>query len=85
MSVHKMISRFSLRTPTMVDITIAGYLDDNWAAQMGMDLDHKTINDALSVTVLRGQLIDQAALFGVLNGLYGLGYALLSVKCTPVH
>lgn len=85
MSVHKMKSRISLRTPTMVDITIAGYLDLSWAAQLGMALDHKTINDALSVTVLKGQLIDQAALFGVLNGLYGLGYPLLAVKCTPVH
>ena len=85
MSAHNMQSRFSLRTPAMVDITIVGYLDESWAAQLGMALDHTTINDALSVTVLKGQLIDQAALFGILNGLYGLGYPLLSVKCTPVH
>lgn len=84
MSDHNIQSRFSLRTPAMVDITIAGCLDESWAAQLGMDLDHTT-NDALSVTVLKGLLIDQAALFGVLNGLYGLGYPLLSVECTPVH
>ena len=85
MSVHKMISRFSLRTPAVVAITIVGYLDNGWAVQLDMTLDHTTINDDLPVTVLKGKLIDQAALFGVLNGLYGLGYPLLSVKCTPVH
>ena len=85
MPEHEMQSRISLRTPTMVAITIAGYLDKSWAAQLGMVLDHKTINDEMSVTVLKGELMDQAALFGVLNGLYGLGYPLLSVKCTSVH
>ena len=85
MSDHEIKPRFSLCTPTMVDITIAGYLDNSWAAQLGMALDHKTINDEMSVTVLKGELMDQAALFGVLNGLYGLGYPLLSVKCTSVH
>ena len=76
-------SRFLSRTPAMVDITIVGHLDNNWAAQLGMALDHTTINDALPVTVLRGKLIDQAALFGVLNGLYSLGYPLLSVNTHP--
>jgi len=32
------------------------------------------------VTTLAGELRDQAALIGVLNGLYSLGYALLSVE-----
>lgn len=32
------------------------------------------------VTTLTGELLDQAALMGVLNGLYSLGYALLSVE-----
>jgi hypothetical protein len=32
------------------------------------------------VTVLTGQLTDQAMLLGVLNGLYGLGLCLLSVE-----
>lgn len=84
MSDHNNQSRFSLRTPAMVVITIAGYLDESWASQLGMNLDHTT-NNALSITVLKGQLIDQAALFGTLNGLYGLGYPLISVECTPVQ
>ena len=78
-------TRFSLRSPAMYDITIVGYLDRKWGTQLGMTLDHKTINDDMSVTVLKGELVDQAALFGVLNGLYGLGYPLLSVTCKAVQ
>jgi len=76
---------FSLRSPAIYDITIVGYLDHSWAVQLGMTLAHKTIDDEMAVTVLKGELIDQAALFGVLNGLYNLGYPLLSVKCKSVH
>ena len=73
-------SRSSLRTPAMVDITIAGYLDDSWATQLGMALDHTTSSDGAPITVLEGRLIDQAALFGILNSLYSLGCHLLSVN-----
>jgi hypothetical protein len=33
-----------------------------------------------AVTTLRGELIDQAALMGVLNTLYDLGFVLLKVE-----
>jgi hypothetical protein len=33
------------------------------------------------VTILKGRLVDQAALLGVLNNAYDLGFPLLSVKC----
>jgi hypothetical protein len=32
------------------------------------------------VTTLSGQVIDQAALMGILNGLYDMGYRLLAVE-----
>jgi len=35
-----------------------------------------------AVTTLRGELIDQAALMGVLNTLYDLGFTLLKVERT---
>ncbi len=75
--------RLSLHTPAMVIITIVGYLDNSWAQKLGLSLDHDTVNDDTPVTVLRGEVTDQAALFGVLNGLYGLGFPLLSVECKP--
>lgn len=81
MSAHRMHPRFSLDTPAVYDITVAGYLDKSWSARVGMVMDHATIENGMAVTVLRGKLVDQAALFGLLNGLYGLGFPLLSVEC----
>jgi hypothetical protein len=37
-----------------------------------------------SVTTLSGEVLDQAALMGVLNGLYGMGFTLLSVEYQPL-
>ncbi len=34
----------------------------------------------VSITTLRGELVDQAALMGVLNAVYDLGFALLKVE-----
>ena len=36
--------------------------------------------EEVSVSMLTGELVDQAALFGVLNNLYMLGLPLLSVE-----
>lgn len=83
MSASQTRPRFSLHTPAIVNITIVGHLDDSWSEQLGMSMDHATLNDGIFVTVLRGELVDQAALFGVLNGLYGLGFPLVSVDCKP--
>ncbi|MCP4168392.1 MAG: hypothetical protein GY759_21210 [Chloroflexi bacterium] len=37
------------------------------------------------VTTLCGQTMDQAALMGVLNNLYGMGYTLLSFEFQSIH
>ena len=34
-------------------------------------------------TILTGEVVDQSHLFGILNRLYGLGLALLSVEAIP--
>ncbi|MCO5223233.1 MAG: hypothetical protein M9947_16915 [Thermomicrobiales bacterium] len=39
-------------------------------------------SDTGPVCVLRGDVADQAALMGVLNGLDGLGLSLLSIACS---
>ena len=41
--------------------------------------------DGSLLSVLTGGLVDQAALFGVLNGLYGLGLPLISVECLEIN
>lgn len=74
-------SRFSLCSPGIYTIKCVGHVDDKWSCRFGLTIEHTFIGDGVSVTELRGEVIDQAALFGILNGLYGLGFPLLSVDC----
>ena len=79
-------TRFNLGTPAIYHITIGGYLDDSWSKQLGgISIQNETTDDGTIITVLHGEMVDQAALFGVLSSLYGLGYPLLSVEYLPKH
>ncbi len=67
--------------PAIYRIRIKGYLDDSWSDRLG-GMEIKVIEqaeDALE-TILVGWLPDQAALCGVINALYNLNLALLSVE-----
>ena len=69
----------------MYRITIQGCLDASWSEQMGgMAVSSELDAHGSPLTVLTGPLVDQAALYGVLNTLYGLSFALLSVERTPI-
>ena len=58
------------------DIRIQGHLANRWAARLdGMTLSH----DSDGTTLLSGEVIDQAALHGLLNQVRDLGLQLLSV------
>jgi hypothetical protein len=58
------------------DIRIQGHLADRWVARLGgMTLTH--VSDG--TTLLSGEVIDQAALHGLLNQVRDLGLQLLSV------
>lgn len=59
------------------EIRVAGYLTDRWAEWFeGMTIR----NLPCGQTVLRGTLVDQAALFGLLNKIQGLNLTLVSVN-----
>ena len=59
------------------EIHVRGQLDESWSEWLeGLEvklLDHDEM-------ILSGYIVDQAALMGVLNKLYGLNLALLSVS-----
>ena len=83
------MSPLKLGTPATYRITIQGAiqgsLDDSWSSDFGgMAITHTVDADGHALTVLSGWLVDQAALFGVLNGLYGLGFPLCSVECLEI-
>lgn len=58
------------------EIRLTGHLDDRWAAWFdGLSLTHGSDG----TTVLRGQVVDQAALHGLLQKVRDLGLPLISV------
>jgi len=66
--------------PAFYRIQIQGYLGQHWSESMaGLTISVTGERDQ-SVTTLSGEVLDQAALMGVLKGLDGLGYTLLSVE-----
>lgn len=63
-------------------ICLSGFLDASWSEMLaGMSVINWQVNDNCFLTVLRGELVDQAALFGVLNLVYDLGMSVLLVEC----
>lgn len=85
MSESQNWSKFNLGTPANYRITVRGFLDQSWSNQLGgIAIQNETTADDAAVSVLKGKLVDQAALFGVLNSLYGLGFPIISVECAPM-
>lgn len=78
-------SEFNLGTPAVYHITVRGYLDNSWSNQLGgIAIRNATTADDTAITILHGEMVDQAALFGVLNSLYGLGFPIIEVQCMPM-
>ena len=75
-----MTDRLTLDKPTHYRIEIQGVLSPRWTEHLGgYEIDVSTGKDA-TVTTLSFSVVDQAALLGVLNNLYSLGYPLLVVE-----
>jgi hypothetical protein len=65
--------------PATYQICLGGTLTATWMVSLGdltVKLKERTSHGP--VTILTGEVADQAALFGLLNNLYDLGYPLLS-------
>lgn len=66
-----------MQHPLLYEIRVKGHLDFTWAEWFdGLELIHEPTGD----TLLRGYLLDQAALYGKLARIQGLGLTLLSVN-----
>ena len=73
-----------LDEPAACRIQIRGNLGQHWREYLGGLSISVTGEPGQTVTTLSGEVLDQAALMGLLNGLYGMGYAVLSVDCQPL-
>ena len=71
-----------LDMPATYRIRVQGFLNQSWSDRLGgMTVIPPTQANVAPETTLSGRLLDQAALFGVLNTLYDLHLPLLSVEC----
>lgn len=71
----------TLDTPATYRIRVKGHLDSSWSDRLGgLAITTASQDDGPTVTTLRGELLDQAALTGVLSALYNLHLPLLSVE-----
>ena len=79
-----MSTRSSPRSAATYQITVKGYLGDEWAAYFDfLEVEHRVKPDGAALTCLTGRLVDQAALHGTLQNLYGLGLELVSFQIVP--
>lgn len=68
------------------EICFRGYLDKSWSDRMGgMIITPSEDESGAMITTLRGQLPDQAVLFGLLNALYDMRLPVLSFRCLEVN
>jgi hypothetical protein len=66
----------SMRTNRWFEIRLKGHLDSRWAAWFdGLTL----TNESDGTTLIRGQVVDQAALYGLLQKIRDMGLPLVSV------
>jgi len=66
-----------MRTPLFYEIRVQGHIGDSWSSWFeGLSLRHEENGE----TVLYGDIVDQAALHGILMRIRDLGLPLVSVK-----
>ena len=71
----------SMGLPATYHIQVIGQLDEIWSNRLsGLTITSTRSDDQQIITSLHGNLIDQAALFGVLMALYDSRLPLLSVE-----
>ena len=75
-------TRLRIECPAHYQILVQGRLDERWCNQLGgLTITPVIGPTGLPITHLSGEVLDQAALFGVLNTLYNLRLPLISVVC----
>jgi hypothetical protein len=72
---------YTFDTPATYRIRLEGSVDKQWSGYLGgMTVSVARRSGQPPVTTLTGELIDQAALLGILNAVYDRGFALLTVE-----
>lgn len=76
----------SIGSTATYQIRVIGQIDENWSNRLGgLTIVNTEEVDQQMITSLQGDLVDQAALFGVLMTLYDLRLPLISVACLDTN
>ena len=76
--------RINMCDPAVFGIRVNGRLGESWREYFGAQSMSVEEDEAgLCTTLLISEPVDQAALIGMINYLYGLGLPLVSVECVP--
>jgi hypothetical protein len=79
--MNPLTQRLRLDEPAVYEIEIQGRLREDWAESFGgLEIHTNRSNAEYTLTTLRGEVIDQAALHGLLNRIRDLGLPLLLVR-----
>jgi hypothetical protein len=77
--------KLTVDKPATYCIRVVGDLDESWSDRLaGLKITSSDKEGKQTITTLSGSIIDQAALFGVLNAIYDMRLPLLSVECLEV-
>ena len=75
----------TISSPAQYRITLHGSLDENWSSRIGMRVNVNHDANPYPVTILTGEVLDQAMLLGVLNYMYDLGMPIVKVEWTDAE
>ena len=78
--------RINMFDPAVFGIRVNGRLRESWSDYFGAQSMSVQEDEAgRCTTLLISEPVDQAALIGMINYLYGLGLPLVSVVCLPTY
>lgn len=82
MTINPSIARVLFDGPARYQIRVIGQINESWTDRLeGMAINMGVSDEKKSICTLEGELLDQAALVGVLITLYELHLPVLWVKC----
>ena len=74
-----MTPRFSQQIPSNYTIKVRGFVSQRIADNIGLSVKYQEESERM-ISTLSGRVVDQAALMGILNNLYVLGFTLITVE-----
>ena len=80
MNGEKKTQGFNFKNPAIYRIVVQGKLEDSWSDRLGLQITVQKKTGGKPISILVGNIIDQAALSSVLNSLYDMHMTVISVN-----